>query len=97
MPLSRRGVIGTTLTEPLGVLLLPRKLEQFDLVAHARDLLAIPRVVAVEPSRFHRRSLLGDDIAAIRQVRRLRFPGQPKVIVLYDPHRFPRREPLDER
>ena len=45
-------------------------------------------MVAVEPSRFHRRSLLGEDIAAVRQARRLRFPGQPKVIVLYDPHQY---------
>jgi hypothetical protein len=88
MPLSRRGVSSTTLTEPLGVLVLPHKLEEFDLVGHARDLLDIPRVVAVEPSRFRRRNLLGDDIAALRQARRLRFPGQPKAIVLYDPRQY---------
>lgn len=88
MPLSRRGVIAMTLTEPLGVLLLPRKLEEFDLAAHARDLLDIPRVVAVEPSRFRRRTLLGEDIRAMRQARRLRFPGRPRLIVLYDPHQY---------
>jgi hypothetical protein len=77
-----------TMTEPLAVLLLPHKLEEFDLVDHARDLLDIPRVVAVEPSRFRRRNLLGDDIVALRQARRLRFPGQPKAIVLYDPHQY---------
>lgn len=88
MPLSRRAVSSMTMTEPLGVLLLPGKLEEFDLADHARDLLEIPRVVAVEPSRFRRRALLGDDIAALRQARRLRFPGQPKAIVLYDPHQY---------
>lgn len=88
MPLSRRGIIPTGPPEPLGVLLLPHKLEEFDLAEHARDLLDIPRVVAVEPSRFRRRTLLGDDIAALRQARRLRFPGRPKVIVLYAPHQY---------
>src|SRR5436305_1786742 len=88
MPLSRRGVTATTLTEPLGVLVLPSKLEEFDLAAHARDLMDVPRVVAVEPSRFRRRTLLGDDIRALRQARRLRFPGRPKVIVVYNPHQY---------
>lgn len=74
--------------EPLGVLLLPDKLEEFDLAAHARDLLDVPRVVAVEPSRFRRRTLLGDDIRAMRQARRLRFPGRPRMVVLYDPHQY---------
>ncbi len=77
-----------TMTEPLGVLLLPHKLEDFDLADHARDLLDIPRVVAVEPSRFRRRALLGDDVVALRQAQRLRFPGRPKAIVLYDPQQY---------
>lgn len=70
------------------MLLLPRKLEEFDLAAHARDLLEVPRVVAVEPSRFRRKRLLGEDIAALRQARRLRFPGAPRLVVLYDPHQY---------
>lgn len=88
MPLTRRTVLSMTPTEPLGVLLLPHKLEEFDLAAHARDLLDIPRVVAVEPSRFSRRTMLGDDIRALRQARRLRFPGRPKAIVLYTPRDY---------
>lgn len=88
MPLSRRAALTMSVQEPLGVLILPRKLEEFDLAAHARDLLEIPRVVAVEPSRFQRRSMLGDDIKALRQARRLRFPGQPKVVVLYTPRDY---------
>lgn len=74
--------------EPLGVLLLPSKLEEFELAEHARDLLSIPRVLAVEPPRWQRRALLGRDMQALRHVRRLKFPGQPRVIVLYDPRQY---------
>jgi hypothetical protein len=74
--------------ECLGVLLLPRQLEKFELAEHARDLLSIPRVVAVEPPRWRRRALLGDDMQALRHVRRLKFPGQPRVVVLYDPRQY---------
>lgn len=75
--------------EPLGVLLLPVKLEEFELAAHARDLLEIPRVVALEPPRFRRRrAFLGDDLTAVRQARRLRFPGKPGVVVLYDTRQY---------
>jgi hypothetical protein len=74
--------------EALGVLLLPTTLEEFDLAEHARDLLSIPRVVAVEPPRWRRRAVLGDDMQALRQVRRLKFPGRPRVIVLYDPRQY---------
>ncbi len=37
------------MSEPLAVLLLPCKLEQFELAKHARGLLSIPRVLALEP------------------------------------------------
>jgi len=53
--------------EPLGILLLPCRLEDFELADHARDLLSIPA----------------------RHARRLRFPGQPRVVVLYDPMQYP--------
>jgi hypothetical protein len=75
-------------TEPLAVLLLPRRLEDFELSAHARALLAIPRVIAVEPRR-PRKGWRVSDVAAIRQARRLRFPGEPRVIVLYHPSQYP--------
>ena len=61
--------------EPLAVLLLPGRLEGLELEAHARDLLSIPRVVALEPSRLRPRRLLRD-AALLRQGRRLRFPGR---------------------
>ncbi|HWD65311.1 MAG TPA: hypothetical protein VG405_09060 [Solirubrobacteraceae bacterium] len=73
--------------EPLAVLLLPTALERFELAEHARELLTIPRVVALEPSRFGTSRLLRDS-AALRQARRLRFPGRPWVLVLYHPEQY---------
>jgi hypothetical protein len=75
-------------TEPLGLLVLPGKLEDFELAAHARDLLDIDRVVALEPSRWHSRRSLPSEILAIRQARRLRFPGTPRVIVMFHPRQL---------
>ncbi len=74
--------------EPLAILLLPCRLEEFELAAHASDLLAIPRVVAVEPRRKGKDRPVGD-AAAVRQARRLRFPGQPQVFVLFHPFQYP--------
>lgn len=76
------------MTERLAVLLLPVGLERFEQADHARRLLAIPRVVALEPSRFRVPKWMRDAIPA-RQVRRLRLPGEPRVIVLYDPTQYP--------
>jgi hypothetical protein len=74
--------------DSLGVLLLPSKLEGFALEAHARGLLEIPRVVALEPSRFRTPRVLRD-AAALRQARKLRFPGRPRLAVLYHPAQYP--------
>ncbi len=73
--------------EPLAVLLLPAALEQFELAEHARELLTIPRVIALEPSR-HRTPRLLRDAVPVRQARRLRFPGRPTVLVLYHPDQY---------
>lgn len=78
----------TETQEPLAVLLLPRQLEDFELAAHARDLLAIPRVVALEPSRGRGPASLREAVGAL-QARRLRFPGEPRVLVLYRPRQYP--------
>ncbi|HEY2258328.1 MAG TPA: hypothetical protein VGH45_01370 [Solirubrobacteraceae bacterium] len=74
--------------EPLGLLLLPGRLEGFELEAHARDLLSIPRVVALEPSRVPTPKFMRD-AASLRQARRLRFPGRPRAVVLYHPAQYP--------
>ena len=82
--------------EPLGLLLLPRRLEQFELQQHARALLAIPRVVALEPGRVRTPSFLRE-VAAMRQARRLRLPGVPRVLVLYHPLQYPLARALRSR
>ncbi len=74
--------------DPLAVLLLPGRLEGLALEAHARDLLSIPRVVALEPSRLRPHRLLRD-AALLRQGRRLRFPGRVRLLVLYHPAQYP--------
>jgi hypothetical protein len=58
------------------------------LAAHARDLLDIPRVVALEPSRVRAPRLGRSDAVIIRQARRLRFPGKPRVLVLFHPRQY---------
>ncbi len=45
-------------------------------------------MVAVEPSRRRIRRALTSEILAIRQARRLRFPGKPQVVVLYHARQF---------
>jgi hypothetical protein len=74
--------------DPLAVLLLPGRLEGLALEAHTRDLLSIPRVVALEPSRMRPDRSLRDAVS-IRQARRLRFPGRPRLLVLYHPRQYP--------
>jgi hypothetical protein len=74
--------------ESLGVLLLPGKLEGFELEAHARELLSIPRVIALEPSSVRAPRFLRD-AASLRQARRLQFPGRPRLVVLYHPAQYP--------
>jgi hypothetical protein len=74
--------------EPLGLLLLPSALEEFELAEHARGLLQIPRVVALEPGRVHTPSFMRD-AAAVRQAKRLKLPGVPRLVVLYHPIQYP--------
>ena len=76
------------MSEPLAVLLLPAKLEDFELGEHARDLLSIPRVLALEPSRFNPPRWLRETLP-MRTARRLKFPGEPRVFVLYHPRQYP--------
>jgi hypothetical protein len=72
----------------LAVLLLPSRLEDFAREAHARGLLSIPRVVALEPSRVRPPGFLRDALSQ-RQARRLRFPGRLRLLVLYHPAQYP--------
>jgi hypothetical protein len=75
-------------SEPLGILLLPSKLEAFELVEHARDLLSIPRVVALEPSPYRTPRWLRESAPA-KTASRIRFPGDPRMILLYHPRQYP--------
>lgn len=75
-------------SDPLGALLLPGKLEGFALEAHARGLLAIPRVVALEYPRVRLPGFLRDAIS-LRQAARLRLPGRLRLLVLYHPAQYP--------
>jgi hypothetical protein len=77
-----------TPAEPLALLLLPRRLEQFELHAHARELLQVPRVVALEPPRRRTPRWLRNSIPA-RQAKRLKLPGEPRLVVLYHPAQYP--------
>lgn len=79
---------GAAAPEPLAVLLLPSKLEEFKLAQHARDLLSIPRALALEPSRFKGPRFIRESIPA-RTARRLRFPGEPRMLILYHPRQYP--------
>ncbi len=73
--------------ESMAILLLPGELEGFEREAHARSLLSIPRVVALEPSqRRTPRFLRG--AAPLRQARRLRLPGRLRLVVLYHPTQY---------
>lgn len=74
--------------EPLAVLLLPARLEGLTLEDHARELLAIPRVVALEPSRFRTPRFLRE-AAAVRSASRLRLPGAVRLVALYHPAQYP--------
>lgn len=82
--------------ESLAGLLLPGRLEGFRLESHARDLLSIPRVIALEPSRFRAPRLMRDATMA-RQGARLRFPGVLRVVVLYHPAQYPLARALCSR
>jgi hypothetical protein len=76
--------------DPLAVLLLPQRLEEFALAEHARDLLRAPRVIALEPPRVSWARLARLPVAlalhtGMRQAKRLKLPGEARVVILYDP------------
>jgi hypothetical protein len=76
---------------PLCLLLLPCELEDFPLRAHAEDLLAGPGVLGVDPPRLGRRgrmpAALADGLAA-GAARRMRLPGLPRVVVIFQPLQY---------
>jgi hypothetical protein len=78
----------TPADDSLAVLLLPGRLEGFARERHARGLLSIPRVIALEAARYRPPALFRDAVSQ-RQARRLRFPGRLRLLVLYQPAQYP--------
>jgi hypothetical protein len=74
--------------DSLALLVLPGPLEGFELEQHARGLLSVPRVIALEPGRLRPPRPLRDP-TALRQARRLRLPGRLALLVLYHPQQYP--------
>jgi hypothetical protein len=79
---------------PLGVLVLPQRLETFSLRELATDLLHAPGVVAIEPARMSYEAYLrlpvgvGDGLAAV-QAKRLRLPGVPRFLLIFGALQYP--------
>ena len=73
--------------DSMAILLLPGPLEGFEREAHARGLLRIPRVVALEASKRRPPAFLRNALP-MRQARRLRLPGQLRMIILYHPAQY---------
>jgi hypothetical protein len=87
---------------PLLLLLLPTRLEEFGLRALAEKLLAAPGVAAAEPARVSYRRLGGLPPAlayhvARRQAKRMKLPGTPRAIALFDVHQVPLAVALSQR
>jgi hypothetical protein len=74
--------------DSMAILLLPGSLEDFEREDHARSLLSIPRVVALEASGRRAPSWLRN-AAPMRQARRLRLPGRLRLVILYHPAQYP--------
>jgi hypothetical protein len=104
LPRRRGGVLGWARVaeeaelfgrnRPLCVLLLPAPLEAFELRERAEDLLTAPGVAAVDPPRlsYAAAARLGESFAdglAVVQARRLRLPGYPRALVVFDPLQYP--------
>lgn len=87
---------------PLLLLLLPVALETFDLRERAEELLAAPGALAIEPARVSYGALatLPPALAyrvARRQAKRMRLPGRPAAIAVFDPHQVPLAVALAQR
>ena len=88
--------------EPLLLLLLPARLEAFALRAPAEALLGAPGAVAIEPARVSYRSIGGlpapvASSIARRQAKRMRLPGLPRAIAVFDALQLPLAGALIER
>jgi hypothetical protein len=87
---------GSAVQDALALLLLRGPVEGFELEEHARSLLSIPRVIALEAARARAPRVLREG-AALRQARRLRFPGRVRLLVLYHPAQYALARALHDR
>jgi hypothetical protein len=83
--MRRGGIEGD---RPLLLLLLPARLEDFALREPVEQLLAAPGAVAVEPPRVPLSATLAG-VVAHRQAKRMRLPGVPHAIAVFDAHQIP--------
>jgi hypothetical protein len=74
--------------DALAIVLLPGPLEGFAYEAQTRALLAIPRVIALEPSRVRTPRFLREGTVA-RQAARIQLPGELRAVILYHPAQYP--------
>jgi hypothetical protein len=92
--MRRRRRPGDIPAIPLAVLLLPAKLERSPQRERIEALLQSPGAVAVEPAAIGYGTtgslpgLLRERIAA-GQARRMRLPGQPRAVVVFDARQYP--------
>jgi hypothetical protein len=84
------------MAEPLALLVLPGPLEGYEYEPHARRLLEIPRVLAIEPRRPDVSPLVSEAVS-MGQAKRLRLPGKPRLIVLYGPRQYPLARAIVQR
>ncbi len=81
---------------PLLVLLLPTRLEQFDLRERVEMLLAAPGAVAVDPPRVPLSLALARTVSR-RQAKRMRLPGVPHALGVFEEQQLPLAAALVER
>ena len=79
---------------PLLLVLLPTLLDAFPARGRAEELFAAPGVLAIEPARVSYRALAGlpapvADAVARRQAKRMRLPGVPRAVAVFDRLQLP--------
>ncbi len=82
----KRG--GVDSQDPVLLLLLPTRLEELPQRTPVEQLLAAPGVIAVEPPRVPLSATLAG-VVAHRQAKRMRLPGVPHAIAVFDGHQVP--------
>ena len=85
-----------SLGQPLLVLLLPARVEEMDAREQIESLLGAPGSVAIEPPRVPLSLALARAVAR-RQVKRMKLPGEPHAIAVFETLQLPLAAALIER